>query len=182
MSNLNFVNGGGISSAQWNLILSKTNQAIRSYKQFSAMDKNEIAVEGYFKFICSNYSNEEFGSKRFWGYFLQIVKNISIDKVRKIKRDYGHFYDIDDSVELHMYREGLNTNEEYKEEQKKLMNRAMQELTERDKDLIIKKYYCGWSYKDIAEHFNYKNSNCAGNYVKRAMDRLRKIINKLKKS
>lgn len=182
MSNLNFDNGRGMSSAQWNEIVSKTNQAIRSYKQFDSMDKNEIAVEGYFKLINSSMSWEEFGTKLFWGYFFTIVKNIAIDKVRKIQRNHGHFYDIDDSVELHMYRESLSTNEEYKEEQKNFKNSAMQELSERDRDLIIKKYKYGWSNMEIAKHFNYKNANCAGNYVKRAMDRLRKIIKKLKKS
>jgi RNA polymerase sigma factor (sigma-70 family) len=182
MSNLNFVNGRGMSSAQWNEIVSKTNQAIRSYKQFDSMDKNEIAVEGYFKLINSSMSWEEFGTKLFWGYFFTIVKNIAIDKVRKMKRYHGYFKEIDDSVELYIHHDSLSNNEEFKYEQLETVKGAMEELSERERLLLINKYQNNWSNEDIAEHFGYKNANCAGNYVKRAKDNLNRILRKLKES
>jgi len=183
MSGLNSFTGRGMLDWQYQEIWTKAMMSALKIKGIS----NDMRKDLVSDVVCKIYTKglpEElvYGTNKYWGYISVMVKHAFIDITRVKKRGLGYKCEWDERSAA--VKDSQNLKEEEEQTQYwlriELVEEGMKVLKDVDKELIEKKYLLGWSYEQIAEHFGYSNANCASTYVKRAKDRLTKMVTQLK--
>lgn len=110
-------------------------------------------------------------------YLFSIGRNkllhLSRSKKALIKREQeyadGYFLEQEQSY-------GYADLEDIKKEQKNILQKAMQSLSEKNKSVLISRYYDGLSLEQIQKKEGYKSINAVSATISRAIATLRKIV------
>ena len=183
MSGLNSFTGRGMLDWQYQEIWTKAMMSALKIKGIS----NDMRKDLVSDVVCKIYTKglpEElvYGTNKYWGYISVMVKHAFIDITRVKKRGLGYKCEWDERSAA--VKDSQNLKEEEEQTQYllriEMVEEGMKLLKNLDKELVEKKYLLGWSYEQITEHFGFSNANCASTYVKRAKDRLTKIVTQFK--
>lgn len=73
--------------------------------------------------------------------------------------------------------QGFFDLENIKEEQEKKLEKAIKSLSKKNRNILIRRYYDGFSLEKIQELGNYKSINAVSATLSRALSNLKKVIN-----
>lgn len=110
-------------------------------------------------------------------YFVSIIRNISIDYLRKKNKELkkvSNYINDDEFKEKYIITYG-NINEYEKIEKSMDIKRALDKLSERDKLLLICRYGFGMNSNEISKMLGIKELN-VNSYIRRAKNKFAKII------
>ena len=110
-------------------------------------------------------------------YLFAIGRNKMLHLLRskkaEIKReqDFAKTYSLDENQS-----QGYTDLEDIKEEQEKILQKAMKSLSERNRAVLINRYYDGLSLEKIQEKEGYNSINAVSATISRAIAILKKIV------
>ncbi len=108
-------------------------------------------------------------------YIVYIVKSISIDYLRKIKKRNADC-SLDDSLDLQS-NDFLPYNELFLKEIRLNISRIISEMDERDAKALVGKYYYGYSTKELCDILDVDSQNTMLSIIYRARQKFIKLLN-----
>ena len=171
---MKMVKGGDLSKV--GLLYERHNKNLFSYFYRMTRDKHlseDLVQNAFIKIMRyhQNFSGE--GQFIYWMY--SIARNMWIDQYRKkdVMKQSKELDDKDAEV-LHFN----NNGEEEKEERKKILEVALNELSEDKREAIVLSRYHGLTYHEIAEICS-STENTIKSRIKRGIDEMRSTVQQL---